>query len=85
MKRGILIAYDQNGKTFVLEGQAEGDIIGHEIPVGKLSVIELPFGSLDNVIKFKYTDQKGLEIIERFESVEQDEINIALLQSEGVI
>lgn len=46
MQRGSLIIYDNNGKIWYNSGDAEGDILPHEHPVG-LPYIETQFGELD--------------------------------------
>lgn len=47
MQRGSLIIYDTNGKVWINTGDAEGDILPNEIPVG-LPYIETKFGELNN-------------------------------------
>lgn len=45
MKRGNLVIYDVNGKIFSQTGEAEGDVLPHEYPVG-IPYIEIPFGTM---------------------------------------
>lgn len=45
MQRGNLVIYDTTGKIFSQTGEAEGDILSHEYPVG-LPYIEIPFGTM---------------------------------------
>lgn len=47
MQRGSLIIYDNTGKIFLNNGDAEGDILPNTIPVG-LPYIETQFGELKN-------------------------------------
>lgn len=47
MQRGSLIIYDNNGRIWINTGDAEGDILPHEYPVG-LPYIETQFGELAN-------------------------------------
>lgn len=86
LKKGFLIAYDENGNVWFLDGEAEGEILPHVLPVGQLKVKELEFGQLANANKIKYSDSNGLEILEeKYTDVEADEINLLLLQAEGVV
>lgn len=43
MQRGNLVIYDAEGKIFSQTGEAEGDILPHEYPVG-IPYMEIPFG-----------------------------------------
>lgn len=45
MQRGSLIIYDHEGRIWANTGDAEGDILPHEYPVG-LPYIETQFGEL---------------------------------------
>lgn len=48
MKRGNLVIYDPiTGKIWSQTGEAEGEVLSHEIPIG-LPYIEIPFGSMSN-------------------------------------
>ena len=45
MQRGNLVIYDLNGTIWSQTGEAEGDILPHEFPIG-LPSIEIPFGTM---------------------------------------
>lgn len=45
MQRGNLVIYDNDGRIWYQSGEAEGDILAHEYPVG-LPYIEIPFGTM---------------------------------------
>ena len=45
MQRGNLVIYDLEGTIFSQTGEAQGDVLPHEYPVG-IPYIELPFGTL---------------------------------------
>lgn len=49
MKRGSLIIYDNTGKIWINTGDAEGNVLPNEPPIG-LPYIETQFGELDNKI-----------------------------------
>lgn len=49
MKRGNLILYDNTGRIFLQTGEAQGDVLPHEYPVG-IPYIEIPFGVMRNKI-----------------------------------
>lgn len=85
MINGNLIAYDEEGNVWFLQGESQGDVEPHKMPVGQLKAVELEYGVLEGVSKFKYTDSNNLEILEYNETVKSDEINLALLKAEGVI
>jgi len=44
-QRGNLVIYDITGKIFSQTGEAEGDILPHEYPVG-IPYMEIPFGTM---------------------------------------
>ena len=45
MKRGNLITYDESGKIFSQTGEAEGNVLPHEYPIG-IPYMEFEFGSM---------------------------------------
>lgn len=44
MQRGNLVIYDETGKIFSQTGEAEGDILPHDYPVG-IPYMEIPYGT----------------------------------------
>lgn len=84
MQRGSLIIYDNNGKIWVNTGDAEGDVLPHEIPEG-LPYILTEFGELDNkIIKGVDVEKKQL-ILEDAPIIESREgaLNRQLLQTQN--
>lgn len=72
MQRGNLIVYDDNGRIWVQSGEAEGDVLPHEYPVG-IPYMELPYGTmatkiLKGIDVTKVPHQPILEEIIRVES-----------------
>lgn len=61
MQRGSLIIYDNDGKIWLNTGDAEGDVLQHDIPAG-LPYILTEFGELDNKI-VKGVDVKTKQLI----------------------
>lgn len=45
MQRGNLVIYDLIGKIVSQTGEAEGDLLPHDYPVG-IPYIEIPFGTM---------------------------------------
>lgn len=45
MERGNLVIYDNEGKIWSQTGEASGDILPHEYPVG-IPHIEIPYGTM---------------------------------------
>lgn len=88
MKRGNLVFYDLVGKIFSQTGEAEGDILPHEYPVG-IPYIEIPFGTMaqKRVISIDVTDPKSHKPI--FETIPYtptyEDLENELLIFKGVI
>jgi hypothetical protein len=63
MQRGNLIIFDDNGKVWLQSGEAEGDVLPHEYPVG-LPYIELPFGAMQG------KTLKGVDVVSKIAILE---------------
>lgn len=92
MQRGNLVIYDLTGKIWSQTGEAEGDILPHEYPVG-IPYIEIPFGTMSTKI-LKYIDTTGEEhkpvfedfVVEKTEDQKRiEDLETQLLLMEGVI
>ena len=85
MERGSLIIYDNVGKVWVNTGDAQGDILPHEVPDGLPYIITL-FGELDGkkVIKVDVNSKslitEDLPVQPSYEELQQQ-----LLSAQGVI
>lgn len=92
MQRGNLIIYDLDGTIFYQTGEAEGDILPHEYPVG-IPSMEIPFGTMAvkqllsiNVSKIPHEPIFEDIIIEKTEEQQRiEELENQLLLAEGVI
>lgn len=61
MQRGNLVIYDNNGKVWYQSGEAEGDVLEHELPVGLPHKV-IPFGTMA-VSKISHVDIKNDEVV----------------------
>jgi len=89
MQRGSLIIYDNSGKIWVNTGEAEGDILPNEIPLG-LPYIETQFGELNGkrLISVNVETQTLITediIIPLTEQQRIIELENIILESEGLI
>lgn len=88
MQRGNLVIYDATGKIFSQTGEAEGDVLPHEYPIG-LPYIEIPFGTMESkkLISINVTKEPHEPIFEdivqqpTYEELE----NQLLLAQEGLL
>jgi len=92
MQRGNLIIYDNEGRIWYQSGEAEGDVLPHEYPVG-LPYMEIPFGTMRNkrLIRIDTTVEPHQPIFEDIEIektpqeiIEELENQILLLEDERV-
>lgn len=85
MQRGSLIIYDNNGKIWLNTGDAEGDVLPHEIPVG-LPYVITEYGQLNGKRVLFVNPETGELITEDLPtSPTQEELENAWLISQGVI
>lgn len=92
MNRGNLVIYDTNGRIWSQTGDAYGDVLPHEYPVG-LPFIEIPFGTvtthtLIGIDVSAIPHQPILEPIVPQKSPDQlkiEKLENQLLEAEGVI
>lgn len=94
MQRGNLIIYDNEGKIWLQTGEAEGDILPHEYPVG-LPYMELPFGIMATrrVVRVDVTTTPHTPVFEEIEipktpeqlQSEIEQLENELLLASGVI
>lgn len=93
MERGNLVIYDPvTGKVWSQTGEAYGDVLPHEYPVG-LPYIEIPFGTMvvKNLVSIDVTDPTNpipvFEDVPTFLSPEERiaELENQLLLAKGVI
>lgn len=68
MQRGNLVIYDYEGRIWYQSGEAEGDVLPHEYPVG-LPYMEIPFGTMrtKRLIKIDTTVEPHQPIFEDIE------------------
>lgn len=72
MQRGSLIIYDHSGKIWVNTGDAEGDILPHDIPEG-LPYLITEYGQLTNKIIIGVNVEANTLILEDIPYIETDE------------
>jgi hypothetical protein len=85
MDRGSLIIYDNNGKIWVNTGDATGDVLPHEVPVG-LPYILTEYGALNNKRVLSVDVVNRTLITEDLpHQVTYEELQQQLLQAQGVI
>ena len=92
MQRGNLVIYDEEGKIWYQSGEAEGDILPHEYPVG-IPYMELPFGTMatKRLIRIDTSVEPHEPVFEELEVqktpeqiIEELENQILLLEDEKV-
>lgn len=83
MQRGNLVIYDETGKIFSQTGEAKGDVLPHEYPVG-IPYIEIPFGTMitKRLISIDTTKTPHEPIFEELQIQETPEQKIARLEAE---
>lgn len=84
MQRGNLVIYDETGKIFSQTGEAEGDVLPHEYPIG-IPYIEIPFGTMatKKLIEIDATKEPHepiFEDIERQPTIQELLLRIAELE-----
>ncbi len=92
MQRGNLVIYDLNGKVWSQTGEAEGDIIPHDYPVG-IPYMEIPYGIMNTkrLIEIDVSQVPNVPIFIEIvaekseEQLKIEELENQLLFSEGVI
>lgn len=83
MQRGNLIIYDLEGKIIIQTGEAQGDVLPHNYPVG-IPYMELPYGTMgtNRVIGIDVTVEPHQPIFEEITTEETPEQKIARLEAE---
>lgn len=88
MNRGNLIIYDSKGTIWSQTGEASGDILPHEYPIG-IPYIVVPYGSTEGkrIVSVDVTKTPHEVVVEGIEikpSYEELENKVLLLENEKV-
>lgn len=88
MQRGNLVIYDETGKIFSQTGEAEGDVLPHEYPIG-IPYMEIPFGTMATKRLLSIDVSDSNNHVPVFEDIPQqptyEELQQQLLIAQGVI
>lgn len=94
MQRGNLVIYDTKGKVFFQTGEAEGDVLPHDYPVG-IPYMEIPFGTMatKRLLHIDVSDPTNhapvfetIQIAKTPDQIRIEELeNLLLLNEEGLL
>lgn len=91
MNRGNLVTYDLSGRIWSQTGEASGDILPHEYPVG-IPWIEIPYGKMATkmLVAIDVSVEPNQPVFEEITKSKTDaerieELENQLLEAEGVI